>query len=220
MPQWAYVWRELLLRRRRTGVNVSLVALAVGFFLVLTLLSGAFQAAFRAPLNDVGASLTLQRAGDVPQEMKGPVLPCSLAPISGSEVQSVKRLPGVISVSSALLFWDFAPDTFRIVAGFDPAAPAGFSLLGKVLTQGRFLQPGDRRQVVLETAYARELKLKSGDQLDLHGREFTVVGLVDSSRLSQLTAAQVYMPWPKPGPWPPPRRESPRFITWARPMST
>jgi ABC-type antimicrobial peptide transport system permease subunit len=194
MPQWRYVWRELLLRRRRTWVNVSLIALAVGFFLVLTLLSGAFRAAFRAPLNDVGANLTLQRAGDVPQEMKGAVLPCSLAPISGDEVQAVKQLPGVLSLSPAFLFWDFSPDTFRIVAGFNPATSSGFALLGKVLTQGRFLKPGDRRQVVLETAYARERGLKPGDRLVVDGREFTVVGLVDSSRLSQLAAAQVYMP--------------------------
>lgn len=194
MPQWRYVWSELLLRRRRTWVNVSLVALAVGFFLLLILLSGAFQAAFRAPLNDVGANLTLQRAGDVPQEIKGPVLPCSLAPIRGDEVRAVKQLPGVLSLSSAFLFWDFAPDTFRIVAGLDPTESSGFALLGKVLTQGRFLRPGDRRQVLLETAYARDRGLKPGDHLIIHGREFTVVGLVDSSRLSQLAAAQVYMP--------------------------
>ncbi len=194
MPQWLYVWSELLLRRRRTWVNVSLIALAVGFFLVLTLLSGAFQAAFRAPLNDVGANLTLQRAGDVPQEMKGPVLPCSLAPISGNEVKAVKRLPGVISLSSAFLFWDFAPDTFRIVAGFDPGEASGFALLGKVLAQGRFLRPGDRGQVVLEKAYAGERGLKPGDRLVVHGSNFEVVGLVDASRLSQLATAQLYMP--------------------------
>lgn len=194
MPQWHYVWRELWLRRRRTWVNISLIALAVGFFLGLTLLSGAFQAAFRAPLNDVGASLTLQRAGDVPRDMKGAVLPCSLAPISGDEVKAVKQLPGVLSTSSAFLFWDFAPDTFRIAAGFDPAETSGFALLSKVLTQGRFLRPGDRRQVVLETAYARERGLNPGGRLIMQGREFTVVGLVDASRLSQLAAAQVYMP--------------------------
>ena len=194
MLQWEYVWRELLLRRRRTWINVSLVALAVGFFLVLTLLSGAFQAAFRAPLTDVGASLTLQRAGDVPEKMQGPVLPCSLVPIRGEEVKKVGALPGVLSLSSALVFWDFTPDAFRIVASFDPGDRSGFALLAKVLTQGRFLRPSDKRQVLLETAYAGKQGLKPGDKLMIHGRNFAVVGLVDASRLSQLTTAQVYMP--------------------------
>jgi putative ABC transport system permease protein len=126
--------------------------------------------------------------------MQGPVLPCSLAPISGEEVKAVRGLPGVLSLSSALLFWDFAPDTFRIVAGFDPGDRSGFALLGKVLTQGRFLRPGDSRQALLETAYAGKQGLRPGDRLIIHGRNFEVVGLVDASRLSQLTTAQVYMP--------------------------
>lgn len=194
MLQWNYVWHELTRRRRRTWVNVSLVAISVGFFLTLTLVSGAFQAAFRAPLLDVGASLTLQRAGDVPEEMQGPVLPCSLAPITGAEVKAVREVPGVLSLSSALLYWDFAPKTFRIVAGFDPADKSGFALLGKVLTQGRFLTPNDRRQALVEKAYADEQGLKLGDRLQMYGREYEVVGLVDASRLSQLIAAQVYLP--------------------------
>ena len=194
MPEWEYVWSELRLRRRRTWVNVSLMALAVGFFLSLTLLGGAFRAAFRAPLRDLGASLTLQRAGEVPQEMKGVVLPCSLAPIGGNEVQQARALPGVLSVSAALVYWDFAPDTFRIVAGFDPADRAGFALLAGVVTQGRFLKPGDRDQAVLETAYAGQLGLKPGGRVTMHGRDFQVVGLVDASRLSHLAAAQVYIP--------------------------
>jgi putative ABC transport system permease protein len=194
MLQWEYVWHELTRRRRRTWINVSLVALAVGFFLTLTALGGAFQAAFRAPLTEMGASLGLQRAGDVPQEMQGPVLPCSLAPIRGAEVESARALPGVISLSSALLFWDFAPDTFRIVAGFDPAESSGFALLNKVVTQGRFLQPGDGLKALVEAAYALERGLKPGDRLDIHGLDFEVVGLVDASRLSQLAAAQVYLP--------------------------
>lgn len=194
MLQWEYVWHELTRRRKRTWVNLSLVAVSVCFFLTLTLVSGAFQAAFRAPLQDVGASLTLQRAGDVPQEMLGPVLPCSLVPITGAEVKAVREVPGVLSLSTALLYWDFAPESFRIVAGFDPADQSGFALLNKVVTQGRFLTHKDTGQALLETSYAAEQGLKPGDRLEMHGRGYEVVGLVEASRLSQLAAAQVYLP--------------------------
>ena len=129
MPNWRYVLDELKGRGRRSGVNISLVALSIGLFLILNAAAGSMEIAFRQPLEDVGADLTVQRSGDVPEKMEGPVLPCSVAPIKAEEIKGIQTLDGVISVSPALLFWDFGPTDFRVAAGFDPRDPAGFSLL-------------------------------------------------------------------------------------------
>ncbi|MEL7639688.1 MAG: ABC transporter permease [Solidesulfovibrio sp.] len=194
MPNWAYVFAETTGRRRRTWAAVSLTILAVSVFLGVRLTSASFQAAFRAPLDDIGASLTVQRSGDVPQEMAGPVLPCSLAPITAAEIADIKRLDGVLGVSESVLFWDFEPDKFVIMAGFRPSDQAGLALLQKVLAGGRFLEPGDQDKILLESQWATEQKLGPGDRLVLQGNAYEIVGLVESSRLSQLTVAQVYLP--------------------------
>jgi putative ABC transport system permease protein len=194
MPNWDYVFAEITRRRRRTWTTVSLSVLVIGVFLGVRMVSNSFQAAFRAPLDDVGATLTVQRSGDVPQEMIGPVLPCSLAPLAGSKLDELLRLSGVQSVSQSLLFWDFEPDTFCIVAGFKPDDPAGFALLHKTLVAGRFLTPTDQDKALLEAQWAAEKKLGPGDSLVLQGKNYEVVGLVEASRLSQLTVAQVFLP--------------------------
>lgn len=194
MPNWEYVFAETLRRRARTWTTVSLSVLVISVFLGVRLVSSSFQTAFRAPLDDVGASLTVQRSGDVPQEMAGPVLPCSLAPVTAAEIEDLARISGVGAISQSLLFWDFEPDKFAIVAGFNPDDSAGFALLRKVLVSGRFLEPNDQDKVLLEAQWAAEHKLASGNSLVLQGRTYQVVGLVESSRLSQLTVAQVYLP--------------------------
>lgn len=194
MLNWAYVLAETTRRSRRTWTAVSLSVLAISVFLGVRLVSSSFQTAFRAPLDDIGASLTVQRSGDVPQEMAGPVLPCSLAPVTGAEIEDLKRIEGVQAISQALMFWDFEPDKFCIVAGFDPNAPSGFALLRKVLVGGRFLEPADQDKVLLEADWAAEHGLAPNDQFVLQGKPYEVVGLVESSRLSQLTVAQVYLP--------------------------
>ncbi len=193
MPKWSYLWRELTGRRQRTWINVTLVALSISLFLVLNGAAGSIQSAFRAPLEDVGADLTVQKAGDVPEQMAGPVLPCSVAPVHSETIDRIRAMDGVISVSPALLFWDFGPTDFRVAAGFSPEDPSGFALLKKTLSAGRFLQTGRSGQALLEKSYADKNGLKPGDMLTVGHRRVEVIGLVDSSLLSHLTAAQIYL---------------------------
>jgi putative ABC transport system permease protein len=174
-------------------MNVSLIALSIGLFLVLNALTESFEGAFRAPLESVGADLTVQRSGDVPEEMVGPVLPCSVAPLHSDEISRIREMDGVISVSRGLLFWDFGPAAFTIAAGFAPEDSSGFALLNKTLTSGRFLEREESGKALVEKSHAEASGLNVGDRIEVGGTSFEIVGIVDSSRLSHLTASQVYM---------------------------
>jgi putative ABC transport system permease protein len=193
MPKWKYVWEELTGRGRRAWINITLVALAVSLFVLLDLAAGSLKSAFRQPLEDVGADLTIQRAGDVPEKMVGPVLPCSVAPIKKDEISRIRAMDGIISVSPALLFWDFGPKDFQIVAGFDAADHSGFALLRKTLTQGRFPDSGDSNFTLVETSFAQDRHLQPGDQVIVGEKPFKITGIVDASLLSHLAEAQVYL---------------------------
>jgi ABC-type antimicrobial peptide transport system permease subunit len=62
------------------------------------------------------------------------------------------------------------------------------------LTRGRFLEPGERREVMLAEAYAARRELDVGSTLDLDGRRFEVVGLVAPPVGGQ--AADLYLDLP------------------------
>ncbi|MBI4963514.1 MAG: ABC transporter permease [Desulfomonile tiedjei] len=197
MIHWNYVFSELSHRWRRTSVNISIIAFSIGVLIVVNVVGSSFQKAFRVPMEDMGATLTIQRAGDVPEKMEGLVLPCSVAPIRQEEVRSISQLAGVQSVSEALLVWDFDKTGFRIIAGLEPYAVSGPSLLKKALVSGRFLEKDDANKVVIDLSFAGKGNPELGQTMDIQGNQFEVVGVVDSSRVSQLAAAQVYLNLPQ-----------------------
>jgi lipoprotein-releasing system permease protein len=193
MIQTSYIFSELWGRRRRTWGNVSLVAFSIGLLLVVNILAESFQAAFHAPLDDIGADLTVQRAGDIPEKMEGPVLPCSVVPIRDEEVKQISRLAPVQSVAEALLMWDFEPDGYFSIMGLDPEASSGPALLRKTLVSGRFLEKGDRLKALADRSFSSSHEVSPGQSIEIHGTQYQVVGVVDTSRIGKLASAQVYV---------------------------
>ncbi|HIP38091.1 MAG TPA: FtsX-like permease family protein [Desulfocapsa sulfexigens] len=188
-----YLISELKNRRRRTAVNIGLVALVTCVLICITLLAGALNRAFQAPLKDIGANMTVQLAGDVPEQMAGPVLPCSVAPISAELSKTISSLPAIQSISQALLFWDFSDEGFQIVVGIQPDDRAGPALLRGSVTTGRMLTRDDSSKALAEVVWAKKAGLGPGDQVKVGGRIFTIVGLVDTSTLSSIGTANLYI---------------------------
>ena len=67
--------KELWHRRHRT--LTAILGLAVGMAVLITLnaLSSAYTRAARMPLQEIGADITVQRAGDVPEDLMGICFP-------------------------------------------------------------------------------------------------------------------------------------------------
>ena len=76
-----YVVKELYYQRRRTIISVLGLSVGIALFIILNALSLAYREAARAPLKEIGADITVQRPGNVPQELTGAVFPCSAVTI-------------------------------------------------------------------------------------------------------------------------------------------
>jgi lipoprotein-releasing system permease protein len=189
-----YLFSELVHRKRRSLINLLLVATALAVMIFIGLLTESLQQAFQAPLADIGASLTVQKSGDVPEVMNGPVLPCSVAPISNDHISRIGAIPGVQAINEAVLIWDFQADSFQIVVGFDPEDTAGPALLRGALANGRFLKTGDTGKAMADLTWSVTHKVKSGHILKIGGQDFEIIGIVDSSQISQIATAQLYIP--------------------------
>ncbi len=189
-----YLVSELSFRKRRSLINMLVVATAMGSLVFFGLLAAALQRAFLSPLTDIGASMIVQVSGDVPEQMAGPVLPCSVAPIAGARIAQIRNLAGVQGLSEAVLFWDFDSKAMRIVVGFNPLDSAGPALLRNALVSGRYLQGGDTGKALADLSWAQAEKVAAGARVRIAGRPYTIAGIVDSSRISRIATAQLYIP--------------------------
>jgi putative ABC transport system permease protein len=117
---WQYMIKELWHRKHRT--LTATLGLAVGITVLITLnaLSSAYTQAARMPLQEIGADIIVQRAGDVPEDLIGPVFACSAVTLKKDEIDRIQSLPGIQQLSQGLLIWVFDPDRFSIILGFDP----------------------------------------------------------------------------------------------------
>lgn len=93
-----------------------------------------------------------------------------------------------------MLFWDFSDDGFQIVVGFRPTDRAGPALLRGSVTEGRMLADNDTSMALAEITWAEKAGLGPGDRVNIGGRPFTIFGLVDTSTISRIGTAHLYIP--------------------------
>jgi len=188
-----YVFQELTRRRRRTVIAVIGLSIGIALLVILNALSLAYHEAARAPLKEIGADITVQRPGNVPEEMAGAVFPCSAVTIRRDEIDRIEKIPGVRGMGTALLLWVFDPNRAWIVLGIERENPVGPSILRNFVTEGRYLAVG-KPEALVEAAYARQFDIWLGDSVSIAGRSFPVVGLVDASHAPKIAVANLYLP--------------------------
>ncbi len=189
----SYVSSELLRRPSRTIAAVLSISIGIAMFVSLQAYADGFQSAARAPLTEVGADITAQRQGDVPEEFEGIVFPHSVAPIHPDEIQAITAIDGVEEVAESLFFWSFEEEGFVAGLGFDPSVDFGPGRLKAGLIEGRFLDPDDTGVVIVDTSYATQNALGLNDLVVIAGRSFTIVGLVDTASVGQIANANIYL---------------------------
>ncbi|GAA4909048.1 ABC transporter permease [Streptomyces coeruleoprunus] len=189
-----FVRAELLGRPTRTLTGAISLAIGLALFLSLQAYGSGYREAARAPLAEIGTDIVAQREGDRPEAFEGVVFPHSAAPITGAEVDGMRRVEGVEEISRALFLWSFQDDDLVVALGVDPAADTGPGRLRAGVREGRFLTERDSGAAVVDASYAEQKKLKVGASVAVDGRPFEVVGLVDSSRAGQIANANVYVP--------------------------
>ena len=188
-----YITKELYYQKRRTLSSILGISIGIALLIILNALSLAYRQAAHVPLKEIGADITVQRSGDVPKELTGPVFPCSAVTIRKEEVEKIQKLPGVRGIGTGLLLWVFDPNRAWIVLGIEKENSIGPSLLRSSVTEGKFLEDG-KPEALVEEAYARQFGIRVGDTVSVADKRFPVVGFVDASRAAKIAVANVYLP--------------------------
>ena len=189
----SYLLRELTRRPSRTLSAILSVAIGITLFVSLQAYAGGYREAARAPLSEVGADITAQRQGDVPEGFTGILFPHSVAPLHRDEIEAIAALPNVENITESLFFWSFEEDSFIAGLGFDPAADFGPGRLRAGLIEGRFLDVDDSGVTLVDASYVTQNALSLGDMVSIVGNSFEIVGIVDTSRTGQIANANLYL---------------------------
>jgi len=108
--------------------------------------------------------------------------------LRAAKIAEISRVPGVAAVQPQIMLplktttSQFLTLTQELVLGLDPGTPLPNRNYREMpVRTGRFLELGDRGAVVLGADFASSRKLTTGGELELSGRSFKVVGVLDKT---------------------------------------
>jgi len=196
--RYSYIVHELRHRSHRTLINILGIAVGVGLFVSINAVSAGYQKAVSLPFENLGADLVVQRAeknrqlGQGTLSMRGIKLPFSNQVISAEEFEALRTVDGVAAASGTLLLWEFVSGGFRTIMGLDATQPD----LGPVhLTQWISLghAPQQAGEALVEKHFAKFRGIHLGDSLDIGGKPFSVVGMLEIREGAQVAASNIYL---------------------------
>jgi putative ABC transport system permease protein len=174
MTLFTFIVRNMLGRRVRSALTVLGLAVAIAAVILLTGIAHGFERSLIAAYRSRGIDLIVVRAGISDQ------LSSNLDQKLGDELQ---KTPGVESVGLSLIdavSFEEANLASVLANGWEPG---GLLIQGLRILDGRALQAGDGRAVILGRILALNLGKKFGDALSIAGEKFRVVGIYESASL-------------------------------------
>lgn len=187
-----YAIREITNRKGRYAISVFGIAIAVALLISLSALSLAYSEAARIPLKEVGSDLVVQKYGKAPTIVSGPILSCSIGPMTQKEIDEMNRLDGIEEISPALVIWVFDKDYFKIVTGIDPDCKLGKMMAAQV-EEGEFIK-NQTRTAVVEKNFAQMYGINLHDNISINNNDYTVIGLLNAQRQDKIGSTNIIIP--------------------------
>lgn len=162
-------WRNLKQSRTQFILGVGGVALALLLMLSLDALLADSEEDLVAYIEQSGADIFVSQAGVKNMHMAS-------SAITWQDMALAERVPGVVSASPILytttVLKTSEADVLSYIIGFDPDEPLGGP--PQVVSGTAVVAQGD---VIVDEAIARSQKLTLGDEVEIMGQTFTIVGL-------------------------------------------
>ncbi|NOZ85518.1 MAG: ABC transporter permease [Deltaproteobacteria bacterium] len=160
-------WRNLWRHKRRTWITVSSIGLGMAFALFLIALGdGVYKKLIDQGIRLEAGHVTLEH----PDYEKAPAVDRYVGPLSSiskacRSISGVKRIRPIIR-GQAVISTSAGSSGVGVVAG-NPEEEKAVSLIPGKIVEGRYIEKGDKRGVVIGKSLAKRLKLKVGKKLVL-----------------------------------------------------
>ena len=164
--------KNVLHRPVRTVLQTTLgLAIAIGSVTILVGISWNFERSFLAIYNSKGVDLVVVHAGSSNQ------LSSSL---DEKMADRLRQIDGVVELAPSLVDTVGFEEQNLVSVLVDGWIPGSILFRGITVLDGRPLQPGDDKAVLLGRVLAMTLNKKADDQIKIAGETFDVVGVFES----------------------------------------
>ena len=163
--------KNVLHRPVRTILTTLGLAIAIAAVTILVGISWNFERSFLALYNSKGIDLVVVHAGSSNQ------LSSSL---DEKMADRLRQIEGVADVAPSLVDTVGFEEQNLVSVLVDGWIPGSILFRGIKMLDGRALEPGDDKAVMLGRVLAMTLNKKAGDRLQIAGETFEVVGIFES----------------------------------------
>jgi putative ABC transport system permease protein len=163
--------KNVLHRPVRTILTTVGLAVAIAAVIILVGISWNFENSFLAIYRTKGIDLVVVRAGASNQ------LSSSL---DIRMEERLRKIEGVADIAPSLVDTVGFEDKNLVSVLVDGWVPGSILFRGIRLLEGRALEPGDKKAVMLGRVLAMTLGKKAGDGVNIAGERFQVVGIFES----------------------------------------
>jgi putative ABC transport system permease protein len=175
--------RNLQRRSIRTSLSIVSIGLAVGGALALIAISRSIEDSTREGMDEIGDDIIVTQRGA--SDLFGGFLPQQLS-------EQIALIPGVARASGELFLFAPSERSRHVLA---VGWPESSYLWKKVpMREGRIPEPGDRHVVILGDTVAEALAKSVGDNIELHGEKFRIVGITKYTSVINRGTAIVLLP--------------------------
>ena len=165
------IFKNLRRRWARTLLTVLGLAVAVTATTTLWNIAWGYADAAQEFYSDRGVDIVVVRAG---------VANRLTSSLKSELATRLKAVPGVEDVDGSLTEMVSVGKAILIGIPLRGLIPGGFTIAKLPIGQGRSLQPKDQGVVIIGNGIAATLNKRPGDSLDVEGKEFQVVGIIDA----------------------------------------
>ena len=175
--------------------------------ILLPVLGVGFQSLAQLTFKNLDADLVVQqgRTESALPETMGLMIPYSAQLIAEKNWNSLRTIEGVTEVMGTVLLWNFSPGKFFSVSGIplqsaienenettNPENLIGPAIVKEWLIKGRMPKAG-KYEALVERHYGAFYNLKPGKTIAIGSATFTITGIVDIQKGSQIASAKFFL---------------------------
>lgn len=189
-------WREISRRKTRSMLTILSIFISVTLLISVWGILRSLREGISSVFQKANAHMVVQLFSE-PGPYKRARLARHLGPIPYDVVKQIRELNGVGNVAGQLHFWVWMPQVkaMTAAAGIDPEVAREIGPLSSdiFVVKGRLLEPGDKGVAVVDIRYSDKWHVNVGDDLELCGRHFKVIGIIQPKAL-RAAQAEVFIP--------------------------
>lgn len=174
--------RNLFQRKVRSALTCLGMGVAVCAIVTMLGVADVFEQAVTQLFSSRDVDLIVTRAGAAQR---------ASATLEESIAERIRKLQGVATAEGMLVDVVSFVEANMIAVYVMGWSPDGMMMNNLKISQGRKLQPGTTREVLLGSVLATNLTKTLGDKIEIEGEEFTVVGIHDSPNMFERSMAIV-----------------------------